>query len=77
MGIYATGHNSTIQVPGKDEWYIVYHRFNYPNGITMGRSAGYHREVCIDKLTFDGAGNILPVAPTHRGIAPAHRPKDQ
>ena len=35
-GIYATGHHSVIQVPGKDEWYIVYHRFNYPNDINMG-----------------------------------------
>ena len=25
-GIFATGHNSVIQIPGKDEWYIVYHR---------------------------------------------------
>ncbi|MBW9956727.1 family 43 glycosylhydrolase, partial [Escherichia coli] len=35
-GIYATGHNSVIQAPGKDEWYMVYHRFNYPNGIQLG-----------------------------------------
>ena len=27
QGIYATGHNSTIQIPGKDKWYSVYHRF--------------------------------------------------
>jgi arabinoxylan arabinofuranohydrolase len=67
-GIYATGHNSIIQVPGKDEWYIVYHRFNYPNGITMGRAAGYNREVCIDRLTFDADGNIISVKPTHEGI---------
>lgn len=26
--IYGTGHNSVLQVPGKDEWYIVYHRIN-------------------------------------------------
>lgn len=69
-GIYATGHNSIIQVPGKDEWYIVYHRFNYPNGITMGRAAGYNREVCIDKMEFNADGSIKPVRPTHKGIAP-------
>src|SRR5690606_28595062 len=28
--ILATGHNSVIQVPEKDEWYIVYHRFTRP-----------------------------------------------
>lgn len=39
-GIYGTGHNSVIQIPGKDEWYIVYHRFKRPEGITMGEAAG-------------------------------------
>lgn len=70
-GIYCTGHNSTIQVPGKDEWYIVYHRFCYPEGISMPNgSGGFHREVCIDKMEFDEAGRIIPIPPTHKGIAP-------
>ena len=68
QGIYGTGHHSTIQIPGKDEFYIVYHRFNYPKGIEMGGSAGFHREVCIDKLEFGADGAILPVVPTHKGI---------
>jgi GH43 family beta-xylosidase len=69
-GIYGTGHNSTIQVPGKDEWYLVYHRFTYPKGIKMGREAGYNREVCIDKMEFNADGTIKQVKPTHEGIAP-------
>lgn len=69
-GIYGTGHNSILQIPGKDEWYIVYHRFNYPNGINMGRAAGFNREVCIDKLEFNTDGSIKRVLPTHKGIAP-------
>lgn len=69
LGIYATGHNAVIQVPGKDEWYIVYHRFKRPDGIAMGRSAGYNREVCIDKLEFDAEGNIKQVKPTLQGIS--------
>jgi beta-xylosidase len=67
-GIYATGHHSVIQILGEDEWYIVYHRFNYPNGITMGESAGYNREVCIDKMEFNPDGSIKQVKPTHGGI---------
>lgn len=70
QGIYGTGHNSTIQVPGRDEWYLVYHRFTYPNGIAMGRAAGYNREVCIDKLEFNPDGSIKQVKPTHKGINP-------
>ncbi|MGF2411047.1 family 43 glycosylhydrolase [Ferruginibacter sp.] len=69
-GIYGTGHNSILQIPGKDEWYIVYHRFNYPNGINMGRAAGFNREVCIDKLEFNADGSIKKVQPTHKGIEP-------
>lgn len=64
-GIYGTGHNSVLQLPGTDEWYIVYHRFNYPRGIEMGDAAGFNREVCIDRLYFDARGNILPVIPSH------------
>lgn len=69
-GIYGTGHNSVVQLPGKDEWYIVYHRFTYPKGITMGNAAGYNREVCIDKLSFNADGIIRPVKPTQEGIRP-------
>ena len=65
-GIYGTGHNSVLQVPGKDEWYIVYHRINSdymdrPNG-----QPGTHREVCIDRLSFDDEGGIVPVVPSKR-----------
>ncbi|MFC5683061.1 family 43 glycosylhydrolase [Flavobacterium sp. MAHUQ-51] len=70
QGIYATGHNSVVKVPNKDEWYIVYHRFPYPNGINMGDAAGFHREVCIDKLEFNSDGTIKQVVPTLSGINP-------
>jgi len=73
-GLYGTGHNAVIQVPGRDEWYIVYHRFTYPQGIKMGRAAGFHREVCIDKLEFNPDGSIRPVVPTQAGIAPVRMP---
>lgn len=63
-GIYGTGHNSVLQIPGKDEWLIVYHRFSRPNGIRMGDAAGYHREVCIDTMEFNSDGNIKPITPT-------------
>ncbi len=70
--IFATGHNSAIQIPGKDEWYLVYHRFTYPRGVKMGGRGGFHREVCIDKLEFDTEGNLLEVTPTFLGIEPCN-----
>ena len=67
-GIYGTGHNSVINQQGTDNWYIIYHRFTRPKGIQMGRAAGFHREVCIDKLSFDEDGSIIKAIPTLKGI---------
>ena len=68
--IFATGHNSAIQVPGKDEWYLVYHRFTRPKGVDMPRGAGgFHREVCIDTLEFGNDRKIIEVKPTLKGIS--------
>jgi beta-xylosidase len=63
-GILGTGHNCVLQVHGKDEWYIVYHRFRRPNAVQLGWSAGYHREVCMDKMEFNEDGSIKPITPT-------------
>jgi len=68
QGIYATGHNSLLNIPGTDDWYIIYHRFNRPDGIKMGPAAGFNREVCIDKLFFNGDGSIRKVKPSLQGI---------
>ena len=67
--IYGTGHNSVLNIPGTDDWYIVYHRIN-KNYLSNG--PGYHREVCIDRLTFADDGTINQVTPTHEGIAPVN-----
>ena len=34
----------------------------------MGQSAGYNREVCIDKMEFSKDGSIKQVQPTHEGV---------
>ena len=62
--VYATGHHSVICKPGTDEWYIVYHRFARPDGVQRGWSAGYYREVCIDRMYFNEDGTIKEVKPT-------------
>ncbi len=56
------GHNSVINIPGTDEWYIVYHRRPIPN---LDRD---HRVVCIDKLAFDKKGGIRNVKMTFDGV---------
>lgn len=60
--IYGPAHNSVIQLPGTDEWRIVYHRINRN---FLKNAPGIHREVCIDKLEFNEDGSIRPVEPVY------------
>lgn len=69
--IRGNAHHSVINIPGTDDWYICYHRFNIPlYGDFEGQASepGNHREVCIDKMTFDDEGNIEVVTATLEGI---------
>lgn len=61
--IFGTGHNSVLQIPGKDEWYIVYHRISRPDGIKKVYP-GTSREVCMDRLEFEKDGSIRRVMPS-------------
>ena len=67
--IYGTAHNSVLQIPGRDEWYIIYHRIN-ENYLDREKGPGFHRQVCIDRMEFDAEGKILPVTPTNTGVKP-------
>ncbi len=58
--VHGPGHHS-IFVDGQD-YYIVYHRHNNPHSLH-----GFHRQVCIDRISFDAQGNIMPITPTHEG----------
>lgn len=62
-GIFGTGHNSVLQIPGTDEWYIVYHRISRPDGMRKPYP-GVSREVCIDKMEFNEDGSIKRVIPS-------------
>ena len=59
------GHHSVIQVPGKDQWYIVYHRR------PLTETDGNHRETCIDIMTFSPNGLINPIKITREGVKPS------
>jgi beta-xylosidase len=56
------GHHSVISVPGKDNYYIVYHRR------PLTEKDGNSRETCIDKMEFDENGLILPIKITKEGV---------
>lgn len=53
--VKGAGHHSAVQIPGRDEWVIAYHRFHIPGG------DGYHRETCLSPMRFDAQGQILKV----------------
>lgn len=56
------GHHSIMNIPGTDEWYIVYHRRPIPN---LDRD---HRVTCIDRLYFNKEGTIKNVKMTFEGV---------
>jgi beta-xylosidase len=56
------GHHSLIHIPGKDRWFIVYHRR------PLGETDANHRVVCIDEMHFGKDGLILPVKITREGV---------
>lgn len=53
--VKGAGHHSIVQIPGRDEWVIAYHRFRIPDG------NGYNRETCLSPLRHAEDGRILPV----------------
>ena len=60
------GHHSVIKLPGKEVYYIVYHRR------PLGETDGNHRVTCIDRMEFDDHGLIKPVKITFEGVAPVN-----
>jgi beta-xylosidase len=56
------GHHSVINVPGTDQWYIIYHRR------PLTEKDRNSRETCIEHLYFDENGFIKPVKITNEGV---------
>jgi beta-xylosidase len=56
------GHHSVVNIPGTDDWYIVYHRR------PLTEVDGNHRELAIDHMYFNEDGTIQPVVITKEGV---------
>ena len=56
------GHHSIVQIPGREEWYIFYHRREH-----AGRGA-HERMVCVERMEFDANGRIIPIRITREGV---------
>jgi beta-xylosidase len=56
------GHHSVLAIPGKDKYYMVYHRR------PLTEKDANSRETCMDELKFDVNGFILPVKITREGV---------
>lgn len=69
QSILGTGHHSIVKIPGRDEYYISYHRFTIPVADASDSAYnGNHREACLDRLIFSPSGEILPIRPTLTGV---------
>ena len=58
------GHHSVVNLPGTDDWVIVYHRR------PLGDDKGEHRQLAIDRMVFAADGTIKPVVMANQGVAP-------
>ncbi|EDM36950.1 putative endo-1,4-beta-xylanase [Pedobacter sp. BAL39] len=59
--IKGPGHNAVISKPGcSEEYFFVYHRRTSTNI--------HERQVAIDRMFFDGAGNIMPINISVSGV---------
>jgi beta-xylosidase len=63
------GHHSVVEIPGTDQWYIVYHR--HP----LGTTGANQRVLAIDRMYFDANGDIEPVKMTKDGPGVRALPK--
>lgn len=59
----SAGHHSVMQVPGTDDWFVVYHRR------PLGEREANNRVTCIDRMFFDEQGLIRPIKITEEGVA--------
>ena len=62
------GHHSIVNIPGTDDWYIVYHRR------PLDETDGNHRDLAIEHLWFNADGTIKPVVLTNEGVTPRKLP---
>ncbi len=79
--ILGTAHQSVLYLPDTDECYIAYHRFYTPIGVYTD-GLGYHRETCIDRISFDEETGLMKrVTPTMQGVyeepEPEQKPEDK
>lgn len=51
-----SGHNSVVNVPGTDTWYIFYHRR------PLSETDGNHRQLAYDRMYFNPDGTIRRIA---------------
>lgn len=67
IGVVGPGHHSTLQIPGTDEWFCVYHcHAGDPDRQNL------IRQTCVDRMFFDPDGAIQTILPTLEG--PPARP---
>lgn len=62
LGYIGPGHNSVLQIPGTDEYYIVYHQH---------QGNARFRRTNMDRMTFNPHGGINTIRMTKDGV-PAH-----
>jgi beta-xylosidase len=66
------GHHSFVRHPQSEKWFIVYHRWQHPDGGNPFRAG---RSIAIEPIEYDDAGDILPITMSDHHL-PVLQPND-
>ena len=66
------GHHSFVQDPNTKEWFIVYHRWQSPDGRSALRARA--RSIAIEPLQYGANGDILPIQMTDNFVPILQKP---
>lgn len=69
QNILGTGHHCIFKIPGKDEYYMGYHRFGTPLEHYDKDKKGFNRELCLEPVSFDETTGLMnSIVPTIEGV---------
>lgn len=67
--LWGVGHGHILQLPGTDEWIVIYLRSRMGERVDPFQTSGnVYRQICADRITFQADGTIKEISPTRKGV---------
>ncbi len=66
--LWGTGHGNVLQLPGTDQWILIYLRSRMGEVVDPFRTGNVYRQVCAERLSFQPDGTIQEAKPSRLGV---------